>query len=67
MYYVLCMLVKDRILKTLKDFGRIPTSRVAGIVGMNTERARALLEELLKEKKVKKIQETNATYWEKGK
>ncbi len=59
------MELKERIIKTLKDFGKLPTSRIAGICGMNTDRAKILLEELLKEKKVKKFEETIATYWEK--
>ena len=53
-----------KILKTLEDFGRLSTSRVAGIVGMNTDRAREALELLLKRKKVKRFKETVATYWE---
>lgn len=55
---------KQKILKTLKDFGRLPTSRVAAIVGMNPDRAKEALENLFKEKKIKKIKETVATYWE---
>lgn len=54
---------KERIKKTLKDFGRLPTSRIAGIIGVNTDKAKELLEELLKEKKVQKQKETLATYW----
>ena len=53
-----------QILKTLKDFPRLPTTRISAIVGMNPERGKDLLEKLLKEKKIKKIEETLATYWE---
>lgn len=57
------METKDKILKTLKDFGRISTSRIAGIMGMDYIHTNKLLEELLKEKKVIKEEETNSTYW----
>ena len=53
----------EKILKTLKDFPKLPTTRISAIVGMNPERGKELLEKLLKEKKIKKIEETLATYW----
>lgn len=55
---------KEKIIKVLKDFGRLPTTRVAGITGLFPPKAKLLLEELLKENKVKMIKETVATYWE---
>jgi len=55
---------KESTIETLKSFGRLPTSKIAAIVGMNTNRAREVLEELLKEKRVIKYEETLATYWE---
>lgn len=58
------MELKEKTLNTLKNFGKLSTSRVAGIVGMNNDRAKEILEELVNEKKASKIQETVATYWE---
>jgi len=52
------------VIKTLTDFGRISTSRVAGIVGIDYNYAVKILDELVKEKKIKKQVETNSTYWE---
>ena len=63
-YGILCMELKDKILKTLQDFGKLPTSRIAGIVGMNNDRAKEILEELVNKNKIIKIEETVATYWE---
>lgn len=54
---------KEKAIKTLKDFGKLPTSRIAAIIGSNNEKAKSILEELVKEKKIKKIKETLATYW----
>jgi len=61
---ILTMEDKDKIIKALKDFGRLPTTRVAGITGLFQPKAKTLLDELVTEKKVNKIEETNATYWE---
>ena len=55
---------KEKIIKTLKDFGRLPTSRIVGITVLFSPKAKFLLGELMKENKVKKIEETVATYWE---
>lgn len=55
---------KEKILKALDDFGRISTTRVAGILAMDYNYACKWLEELHKERRIKKIVETNATYWE---
>ena len=54
----------QKILETLKDFGRLPTARLSAIVGINYDYLKPLLEELLEKKKIKKIEETIATYWE---
>ena len=56
--------LKKRVLKVLNDFGKLPTSRIAAIVGMNGDRAKDILEELVRENKIKKIEETIAIYWE---
>jgi len=58
------METKEKITKTLKDFGRLPTSRIAAIVGANPDRAKIALEELEKEKVIVRDEETLATYWE---
>lgn len=55
--------LKDKVFKALKIFGKLSTSRVAGIVGMNNNRAKIILGELEEEKKVKRFKETKATYW----
>lgn len=57
------METKDKILKTLKDFGRISTSKIGGIIGIDYYQATKLLEELILENKVIKQEETTATYW----
>lgn len=55
---------KEKILMTLKDFGRKPTSQISAICGINFSRTFEDLNDLLKENKVIKQQETNSTYWE---
>ncbi len=55
---------KEKILKTLKDFGRTPTARILAICGINYNYGLKELENLEKEKKIKKTKETSATYWE---
>jgi len=54
---------KEKILRTLKDFGISSTSRIAAIAGLFYPKTKTLLEELKKEKKVCKKEETNSTYW----
>ena len=58
------MTPKENILKWLKEFGRLSTSRVMGLIGLNFDYTKRYLDELFKEKQIKKIEETNATYWE---
>ena len=58
------MSIEEKILKTLKDFGRKPTSQISSICGINFSRTFEKLNKLLKENKVIKQQETNSTYWE---
>ena len=58
------MIAKERVIKTLKDFGRLSTSRIAGIIGYNYSYTLIILKDLEKDKKVKKIEETNAVFWE---
>jgi len=54
----------EKILEILKSFGKLPTARLSAIVGINYDYLKPLLEELLKNKRIKKIKETLATYWE---
>lgn len=54
---------KQEILKWLKTFKRLPTSRFVGLLAMNQFRVKELLEELVAENEVIKEQETVATYW----
>lgn len=55
---------KQKILKTLNDFGKNSTSRVAGIVGIDYKYATTMLSELEKEKKVKQEKVGSFTFWE---
>jgi hypothetical protein len=47
----------------LKDFGRLPTYRVAAIVGMSVANAKEKLEQMAQQKKIIKEKETTADYW----
>lgn len=55
---------KEKILKLLKENGKLATSRIAGIIGLDYNYASKILNELKEQKKVKEIKETMATYWE---
>jgi len=56
---------KERqILNILKKEERIVASKIAALVGLPMAYARKYLENLESMKKVKKFEETNATYWE---
>lgn len=57
-------LLKMDIYDILKNYGRLSTTRVCAISGTSQERVLRMLQELLKEKKVKMVEETLATYWE---
>ena len=57
------MKLKEKILKVMKEFGRLPTSRIGGILGINYNYTKNVLEELEKENKVIKEKETSAVYW----
>lgn len=54
---------KEKITKTLKDFGRLSTSRIGAICGFDNLKLKKLLDELLKENKIVKEKETVAVYW----
>lgn len=55
---------KEKILKTLKDFGKLPTAKVSAIAGINYNYVKELLEELETEGKIKSEKAGElATYW----
>lgn len=54
---------KELILNYLKRFKRMPTSKIAVLIGLPYKNTLKLLEELNNENEVVKIKETNATYW----
>lgn len=58
------MTAKENIIKTLKDFGRLSTTRIASLNAIDYNYCSTLLSELKKEKKVVEKKETIATYWE---
>ncbi len=55
---------KEEIIKWLTEFKKLPTSRFVGLLGLDYDAIKKLLEELLSENKIKKTKETLATYWE---
>ena len=55
---------RNQILKVLNDYGKLATSRLSAIIGMNASRAKSELEKLKKEGLVTEKKETLATYWE---
>ena len=55
---------KEEILKWLMEFKRLSSSRFVGLLGIDYDYVKKLLEELEQEGRIKKIGETNATYWE---
>lgn len=54
---------KGEIIKWLKEFKRLSTSRISGLLGMNYDSTKIILEELKKEEKIIEQKETNASYW----
>jgi len=54
---------KKEITGWLKEFGRLPTSRIMAMVGLNLTYTKKYLDELETEGKIEKEEETNATYW----
>ena len=53
-----------KVLITLRDFGKKPSSSICAIAGINYQAFQEVSENLLKKKQIKKIKETLATYWE---
>lgn len=54
----------NKILETLNQFGKIPSSKLCAIAGINYNYFKIASEELLKKGLIKKKEETLATYWE---
>jgi predicted HTH transcriptional regulator len=54
---------KAEIIELLKREERCPTSKIAAHIGRTANYTRKYLEELAKDKKVIKEDETNSTYW----
>lgn len=52
-----------KIIKWLKEFKRLPTSRFVGLLGLDYEAIKKLLEKMELENKIIKEIETQATYW----
>ena len=57
------MEAKEKIINTLKDLGQLSTSRIAGSIGIDYNYATQLLNELLSENLVEKIETPNSKYW----
>lgn len=55
---------KEKILKTLKDFGRLPSGRLSAITGINYYILIDLLKELQLEQKIKGYEFPAGNYWE---
>ncbi len=54
---------KEEMIKWLKEFKRLSSSRFVGLLGLDYDSVKRLLEELETENKIKKEEETNAVYW----
>lgn len=54
---------KEEIIKWLKVFKRLSTSRFVGLLGSDYDSVKKLLEDLEIEDKIVREEETNATYW----
>jgi predicted transcriptional regulator len=63
-YILKKMETTEKILKTLNDFGMMPSSKICAIAGVNYDYFKKASEELLKKKLISKKEETLATYWE---
>ncbi|MEK6878264.1 MAG: hypothetical protein AABY22_01580 [Nanoarchaeota archaeon] len=54
---------KKLIIKWLKEFKRLSTSRIGGLLGMNYDSVKNILDEMTKEKRIIEEKETNASYY----
>ena len=54
---------QDKVIKWLQEFKRLPTSRFVGLLGLDYDSVKKLLEEMESEKIIIKEVETTATYW----
>jgi len=54
---------KQEIIKWLKEFKRLSSSRFVGLLGVDYDSIKKLLEELEKDGRIIREEETTATYW----
>ena len=54
---------KKDVIKWLKQLGRLSTSRFVGLLAIEYDSVKKLLEELESEGEIIKEEETNSTYW----
>lgn len=54
---------KKDVVKWLKQLGRLSTSRFVGLLAIEYDSVKKLLEELESEGEIIKEEETNSTYW----
>ena len=54
---------KEEIIKWLKQFKRLSSSRFVGLLAIDYDSVKKLLDELEKENIIIKQEETNSTYW----
>ncbi len=54
---------REKILKTLKDFGEVSTGRLAAIIGMNYYKATLLLQKMLEEEEIVERQGGISRFW----
>lgn len=57
------MNAQEKIIKALKEEGRLPTNRIAGIAGLNYGAALNVLDRMHQAGIIYFEKETNATYW----
>ena len=55
---------RSNVISALKIHKRLSTSNLGGILGMDHYHIMDFLEDMIKEKIIKKVVETRATYWE---
>ena len=54
---------KEEVIKWLKEFKRLSTSRFVGLLGIDYDSVKKILEELESENKIERQKETNSVYW----
>jgi len=54
---------KEEVLRWLKQFKRLSSSRFVGLLGIDYNSVKKILESLEQEKRIIREEETNSTYW----